>query len=60
MKEGERKTKTEVGDVLASDMSKVGLNEEDVEDGFKWKCSTRITIYKTTDDNEYHTFINCT
>ena len=42
VKEGEEDRKRDGGDVMASDMRKVGVSEEDAGDRVKWKCRTRV------------------
>lgn len=34
------------GGVMANDMRKVGIREEDVGNRCKWKCRTRVADYK--------------
>ena len=41
-KRGRGRPKKRWGDVMASDMRKVGVSEEDAGDRVKWKCRTRV------------------
>lgn len=36
------KTEKEVGVVIASNMKKLRVNEEDAEDRVKWKCRAKV------------------
>lgn len=42
MVRGEEENQKRGVDVMASDMRKVGVSEEDAGDRVKWKCRTRV------------------